>query len=66
MYFLEQKLKKDLLWPACRHHIMEVMLEVAVAQELGSSIGPEILNCNESDELPKQHTHLRFIYFDTS
>lgn len=40
---LEQKMKKDMLWLACRHHIMEIMLEAVVVQALGTSTGPEIL-----------------------
>lgn len=40
---LEQKMEKDMLWLACRHHIMEIMLEAVVLQALGPSSGPEIL-----------------------
>lgn len=40
---LEQKLGKEVLWLACRHHIMEIMLEAVVVQALGGSTGPEIL-----------------------
>jgi hypothetical protein len=40
---LEQKMEKDVLWLACRHHIMEIMLEAVVLQALGPSSGPEIL-----------------------
>ena len=40
---LEQKLEKDALWLARRHHIMELILEAVVVQALGSSNGPEIL-----------------------
>lgn len=39
---LEQKLEKDLLWLACRHHIFEIMLEAVVLQALDPSSGPEI------------------------
>lgn len=39
---LEQKLDKDLLWLACRHHIFEIMLEAVVLQSLGIFSGPEI------------------------
>lgn len=39
---LEQKMQKDMLWLACRHHIMEIMLEAVVSQALGPSSGPEI------------------------
>lgn len=40
---LEQKMEKDALWLACRHHIMEIMLEAVVVEALGPSSGPEIL-----------------------
>ncbi|GBP54469.1 hypothetical protein EVAR_47338_1 [Eumeta japonica] len=40
---LEQKIEKDALWLACRHHIMEIVLEAVVVQALGPSSGPEIL-----------------------
>jgi hypothetical protein len=40
---LEQKMEKDMLWLACRHHIMEIMLEAVLFQALGPSTGPEIL-----------------------
>lgn len=40
---LEQKMQKDMLWLACRHHIMEIMLEAVVSEALGPSSGPEIL-----------------------
>ncbi|GBP75618.1 hypothetical protein EVAR_99218_1 [Eumeta japonica] len=39
----EQKIEKDALWLACRHHIMEIVLEAVVVQALGPSSGPEIL-----------------------
>jgi hypothetical protein len=39
---LEQKLQKDLLWLACRHHVLEIMLEAVVVHSLGPSKGPEI------------------------
>ncbi|GBP45069.1 hypothetical protein EVAR_33174_1 [Eumeta japonica] len=35
--------RKDALWLACRHHIMEIVLEAVVVQALGPSSGPEIL-----------------------
>lgn len=40
---LEQKMEKDFLWLACRHHILEIMLEAVVNEALGPSSGPEIL-----------------------
>ena len=40
---LEQKLDKDMLWCACRHHILEIMLEAVVILALGTSKGPDIL-----------------------
>ncbi|XP_063547373.1 uncharacterized protein LOC134754858 [Cydia strobilella] len=40
---LEQKMEKDMLWLACRHHIMEIMLEAIANQALGPSSGPEVL-----------------------
>lgn len=39
---LEQKMEKDALWLACRHHIIELMLEAVVIQALGPSSGPVI------------------------
>lgn len=39
---LEQKFQKDLLWLACRHHMLEIMLEAVVINSLGPSKGPEI------------------------
>jgi len=39
---LQQKLDKDLLWFACRHHILEIILE-AVVHCLGPAKGPEIM-----------------------
>ncbi len=40
---LQQKMQKDLLWLACRHHILEIMLEAVVVLSLGVSQGPDIL-----------------------
>ncbi|BES92280.1 Hypothetical protein NTJ_05089 [Nesidiocoris tenuis] len=40
---LEQKLNRELLWLACRHHILEIMLEAVVLKSLGPSSGPDIL-----------------------
>lgn len=40
---LQQKMEKDLLWLACRHHIMELMLEAVVLFAVGPSSGPDIL-----------------------
>jgi len=40
---LEQKMGKDLLWFACRHHILEIVLEAVVLHALGPSKGPDIL-----------------------
>jgi len=34
---------KDLLWFACRHHILEIVLEAVVLHALGPSKGPDIL-----------------------
>jgi len=34
---------KDMLWLACRHHIMEIMLEAVVVHAIGCSSGPDIL-----------------------
>ena len=41
--FLEQKMDKDTLWLACRHHILKIMLDAVFRQALGSSTGPEPL-----------------------
>lgn len=40
---LEEKIEKYVPRLACRHHIMEIMLEAVVLQALGPSSGPEIL-----------------------
>ncbi|GBP22026.1 hypothetical protein EVAR_18667_1 [Eumeta japonica] len=40
---LEQKMEKDMLWLACRHHILEIVLEAVVSTTLSSSSGPDIL-----------------------
>jgi len=34
---------KDVLWLACRHHIMEIMLEAVVVHAIGCSSGPDTL-----------------------
>lgn len=39
---LEQKLEKNVLWLACRHHILEIVLEAIVVLAVGVSSGPEI------------------------
>jgi len=39
---LEQKLQKDMLWLACRHHVLEIVLEALVMQSIGTSKSPEI------------------------
>jgi hypothetical protein len=40
---LEQKMEKDMLWLACRHHTMDIILEAVVLHVRGPSTGPEIL-----------------------
>lgn len=40
---LEQKMEKELIWLACRHHILEIVLEAVVVSAMGPSSGPEIL-----------------------
>ena len=40
---LEQKMNKEMLWLACRHHIMEIILESVVQNEIGPSSGPDNL-----------------------
>lgn len=39
---LEQKMNKEMLWLACRHHIFEIMLQEVVVKSLGVSSGPNI------------------------
>lgn len=39
---LEQKMDKNMLWMACRHHVLEIMLEAVVVKLLGVSSGPDI------------------------
>ncbi|GBP37604.1 hypothetical protein EVAR_34641_1 [Eumeta japonica] len=43
LHFIRTEDRKDALWLACRHHIMEIVLEAVVVQALGPSSGPEIL-----------------------
>ena len=40
---IEQKLGKDLLYLACRHHIMELIVGAAFEVAVGKSTGPEVL-----------------------
>lgn len=40
---LEQKMDKDMLWLACRHHILEIMLGAVFSQAFGASTGPDTL-----------------------
>lgn len=40
---LEQKMQKELIWFACRHHILEILLESVVVTAVGPSSGPEIM-----------------------
>ena len=42
---IEQKLERPLLYLACRHHILEVLLECMFNNCFGSSSGPEIRLC---------------------
>lgn len=39
---LEQKMDNDMLWLACRHHILEIVLESVVSISLPTSSGPDI------------------------
>ena len=39
---LEHKMDKDMLWLACRHHILEIVLESVVSTSLPASSGPNI------------------------
>lgn len=39
---LERKMDKNMLWLACRHHTMEIMLSAVVDQSLAPSSGPDI------------------------
>jgi len=40
---LEQNMDKQMLWLACHHHIMEIMLEAVVVHSIGCSSSPDIL-----------------------
>ena len=40
---LEQKMNKDMLWLACRHHVLEIMLEAVVMSVMPPSTGPEFV-----------------------
>ena len=42
-YLLEQKLGRDLLYLACRHHVMELIVGAAFEKTVGGSSGPEVL-----------------------
>ena len=35
-------MEKDMLWLACGHYLMEIMLEAVVSHSLGPSSGPDI------------------------
>jgi hypothetical protein len=37
------EMEKDMLWLACHHHVMDIMLEAVVLHAVGPSTGPEIL-----------------------
>jgi len=39
---LEQKLGKDLLYLACRHYVIELILAAAFKTTMGASSGPEV------------------------
>lgn len=39
---LEQLLEKDLLWLACRHHILEIILEAAFVAKIPGTSGPNV------------------------
>lgn len=40
---LEQELERPMLWLACRHHVLELVLAAVFTSALGSSSGPDIL-----------------------
>jgi hypothetical protein len=40
---LEQKLGRDLLYLACRHHVMELLLAAAFEATMGGTSGPDVL-----------------------
>ncbi len=40
---LEQEIGRFMLWLACRHHILEIVLAAVFASAMGSSSGPDIL-----------------------
>jgi hypothetical protein len=40
---IEQKIGRDLLYFACRHHVMELVIGAAFETTLGASSGPEVL-----------------------
>jgi len=39
---LEQKMENELLWLACRHHMLEIVLEAVMIHSLGPSKSPDI------------------------
>ncbi len=39
---IEQKMGKELLWLACRHHMLEIVLTAVMAHALGPSKSPDI------------------------
>ncbi|CAH0560462.1 unnamed protein product [Brassicogethes aeneus] len=51
---LEQNMKKDMWWLACRHHVMEIMLEAVLLQALGPLTSPEILIFKVSLKIKKK------------
>ena len=38
--FLERHLERQLQWHACFHHVLELIMEAAVAEKLGPTSGP--------------------------
>ena len=38
--FIEQEVGRPLLWLACLHHVMELLLHAAVVEKLGPTSGP--------------------------
>ncbi|GBP66234.1 hypothetical protein EVAR_85604_1 [Eumeta japonica] len=51
LHFIRTEDRKDALWLACRHHIMEIVLEAVVVQALGLQVDQKYLSSNDLDLL---------------
>jgi hypothetical protein len=38
--FIEQELGRQMLWLACFHHVLDLLMEAAIVEKLGPTSGP--------------------------